>query len=154
MASTQTSQNIIKHWKDKWDIEMLDVNKFICYWIALNAWYGSNLFPTASNWKYPTEREYIDKIKWMLSQDTSTGWDTEIQWAQSLVPGLKNTTRENIEISVSDIPTLVEFIYTVRNNLFHWHKTDTDDRDRQVLKIATPILHKIFTTLSRYVSNN
>lgn len=149
MASIQTSQDIIRHWKEKGESETILANRFICYWIALNAWYGSNISITPLNWKDVTERNYIDEIKKMLSQDISRNWDVEIQSAQSLTPKLKNTTRKNQEIAVSDIPTLIEFVYTVRNNLFHGNKTDTDKRDKEVLTIATPILKDILSYFVR-----
>lgn len=139
MASIQTSQDIIKHWKEKWDAESILTNRFICYWIALNAWYWSNL-PVSNR-----ERDYIDKIKDIISQNTSVNWSSQIQSAQSLTPKLKNTTRQNQEVTVSDISTLIEFVYVVRNNLFHGNKTDTDERDKEVLTIATPILKGILS---------
>ena len=141
MASIENTNKIILSWKQKWDNETNDFDKFICYWISLNAWYWT-FFEINST----KERDYINEIKNRLINEIEYFQD-EIKLAKSLTPKLRNLTRWNYEIEVNDIWTLIEFIYIVRNNLFHWNKEDTNDRDIQILNIATPILLKILNKL-------
>ncbi len=137
MSSIENAEKIISNWKLKWDNEINNFDKFICYWIAFNSWYWTFLWI-----KSPRESDYINWVKKEL-KDENDFFNDEIESAKKLIPPLKNVTRWWDEVKISDISTLVDFIYTVRNNLFHWNKRDTDDRDKEILKIATPILYKI-----------
>jgi len=147
MSSLETISTIITHWKQKWDIEENDFDKFICYWISLNAWYWKNIKPIPSNGRYITDRDYMNWIKKILL-DKEINWNEEINSAKAIKPKLKNKTREpNPEITVVDLDSLFEFVYTIRNNLFHGNKMDTNERDNEILNVSTPILKKILSSL-------
>lgn len=141
MSSIENAGKIISNWKQKWDNETNNFDKFICYWIAFNAWYWTFLWIKSSR-----ENDYIDWVKEYLKKYENE-FINDIESAKNLNPKLKNVTRWDIEVIVSNMETLIDFIYIVRNNLFHWNKMDSNERDKQVLEVATPILLKILNKI-------
>ena len=150
MVSIPNYKHIITYWTEKGDLEDEFIDQFICYWIALNAWYGSNLLQGE---RAPKEWEYMIALTERL-EVMNLDWSIYLSDAQNLDPKLKNVrdNRLNEErglITVTDnLKTLIEFIYTVRNNVFHGNKSDTEERDVAVLIIAVPILKRVLDVVT------
>lgn len=148
MTSFESSDHIISYWKLEWDETSKQLSvRFICYWISLNAWYGTNLTPVPLGTRdYITDDQYIKELKNIIKAKW-IDWTLEIASAKKLKPRLKNPTRPSRPwLMVHDLETLIDFVYRVRNNLFHWNKADTDSRDNTILVIALPILEKILNS--------
>ncbi len=58
-----------------------------------------------------------------------------------------STTKKGVIKDNQDWPNIIEFIYTVRNNLFHGDKDPEDDRDKFLVKYAYKLLNPLVEIL-------
>ena len=143
MSSLSNNKRIIEVWAKKGDIESDDFSKFICYWIAFNCWLYTKTNEVRDRLalnKLYSKRELYNNFQKSVIENESPFT------ALVNVCPIKNNRTENRKKAVKDIhefKEVIDVLYEIRCNLFHGSKLDTDKRDMEVIKAATPVLEII-----------
>ncbi|MCP6718953.1 MAG: HEPN domain-containing protein [Patescibacteria group bacterium] len=143
MSSTSNYQKIIETWIKKGDLENDSFSRFICYWIAFNCW-----LYTKTNEVH--DRVALSKLyqqEYLFKDFQKLVTKNENLFAELVkVCPIENNRIGNINKPINDVEKfneVVDVLYEIRCNLFHGSKTDTNKRDIEVAKAATPVLEVI-----------
>jgi len=143
--SYDTTNQIKSNWIERAKNETDPFNKFISYWVAFNCWYSS---------RYPYKRdgECIKKIK----DDVNNG-SLSLVFEDECKNSLNNlklkSSRKVLQdrnpspISIKNNGGVINWVYIVRNNLFHGNKLDSNERDKVIIEAANKIMEKIISEL-------
>lgn len=150
MSSLSNADKIISVWIKKGDLEEDSFSKFIYYWVAFNCW-----FYTKTN-KVQDSEALKDIYK---RQDLYSGFVQLVAKNKpiflklvSICP-IKNNRISGREKNINDMEKfeeVVNILYEIRCNLFHGSKLDTEERDKEVVEMATPILEIIVKNVSHF----
>lgn len=144
MSSFDNSKRIIQAWIQKGDLEDDYFSEFICYWIAFNCWLytktGEVRDREALNKLYEKHRELFADFSKLIIQNK------RISNKFLNIGTIFNNRSPNREVCIKDVTNfkeVIDMLYEIRCNLFHGSKSDTNDRDKEVVEASTPILELI-----------
>ena len=148
MASIETLNANMAHWKERGKQEANSFDKFIFYWIAFNCFYSKK-----------TQLSQESKIIEILQDDKSIDelFRKLIVGKEEMLKNLKNKCPilderpdhqgEKIEMPEFTFKEILPVIYQIRCNLFHGNKSGDSQRDKDVITAALPVLELLVDNL-------
>lgn len=134
--------------------------RFIALWVAFNAVYVSRYDGHAGD----TELTKIHKVGSKLSEFHHMHLSSDREYLSAVqsmnrCPVYNSTTSRNFKIrDRSDVRNVLQYIYNVRNNLFHGRKVPSELHDRALVSNGVVVLDRLLRHLlsseSKHVQEN
>ncbi len=145
MADASITTDIITYWIKQGDKgKRKKFHKFICYWIAFNAYFVSETTEMEGE-AFKKMKDSTSDIHNKLTKDFSTvlkDYKGRLEDLKAVCPIADDSPKAKRPMSLDHFtfPEVLDVLYRIRCNLMHGNKNGSVKRDKEVIKAATPVL--------------